>query len=541
MDILGLSLIAPYINLIIKNETTDFFLPIGDYLASSSYDIIYVLSFALVVIYVFKSLFGLFVQYCIIRISKKVQADLAVKLMRIYLEMDYSNYLKRKQGEYFHNIYGLSAAFAQILNTLLRLISEIIISVGILIFLTTINFGILLSLLATFVVSVFVFDFFFKRKLKLYGKIINDAGEEISQTISESMSNFKQIKIINVYKFFLNRLNNHFKKLISASVKAESIAYIPRYTYELITVLFFITLVLVFHTNTLDVSGIIPVLAVFVVGIIRLLPFLTNISSSTSRIRNSINSIDRLYNIVHDLDSYKNKIKKDTSKIQLNKIEFHNVFYKYENSEHYVLENINLKINKGDKIYLKGLSGSGKTTFIDILIGLIHPSKGQIILNDTKRLRDNMIDDYQQNFFYSPQEVYLLNETVALNVSLSNMLNDNSLKNIRNSLIKSEIYDHVKKLENDINSKLSDGGKNLSGGQKQRINISRLFYFNKDILILDEATSAMDKELESRIIKNILNDFKHKTVIIISHRTEIGNLCDRKFLVTNKEIKEEFN
>ena len=541
LDLLGLSLIAPYMSLIIKGELdiqgNIFFGYKLINLDKSS--LIHYIGFFIIAVFFLKSLFAICVQYIIIKICKVSQGKVAANLMFLYMHMPYNNYLYKKKGEFFHNIYGLSAAFAQILMTLLRLISEIIIAIAIFIYLTLVDFYILFSLFSVVFITVFIFDTAFKKRLKNWGKVMNDSGENISQTINESMINFKQLKVINGMLFFHERLKNQLKMLINSSVKAEITSISPRFALEFVTITFFILIIVVTATFKSNFSNLIPILTVFAIAIIRLLPFIYNFSSSLSRLRAAVNSIDRIYFTISNYEKYASQENNDIffpeNYKKINQISFDNVSFNYHQDNEYVLKNINIKIKAGEVIGISGKSGSGKTTFIDLLLGLLSPNIGSISYND-EILTEKSLKNFKKNFFYIPQDTFLLNDSIATNIILENEKRLFNKERLYYAMKKSRILDFVERLPKNIEESLGDHGNYLSGGQKQRINLARAVYFNSDILIFDEATNALDKNLELDIFNDFIKSFNEKTIIIVSHRKDVLDLCKYVYEIKDNQL-----
>ena len=220
---------------------------------------------------------------------------------------------------------------------------------------------------------------------------------------------------------------------------------------------------------------------------------------------------------------------------KINQISFDNVSFNYHQDNEYVLKNINIKIKAGEVIGISGKSGSGKTTFIDLLLGLLSPNIGSISYND-EILTEKSIKNFKTNFFYIPQDTFLLNDSIATNIILEN---ENKLLNkekLYYSLKTSRILKYVEGLPKNIEENLGDYGNSLSGGQKQRINLARAVYFSSDILIFDEATNALDKNLELDILNEFIKSFNEKTIRIVSHRKDVLDLCKYVYEINGNQL-----
>ena len=215
---------------------------------------------------------------------------------------------------------------------------------------------------------------------------------------------------------------------------------------------------------------------------------------------------------------------------------FRNINFSY-NNENYIFENLNLKIQKNKFIGIHGKSGSGKTTFINLLLGLLKPSKGEIIVND-QNIYDSL-NQFQNIISYVPQDIYLIDSDIKENVSLeeSENLNNHKIENIKKALQEAEFFSNNEIIdEKFLSLKVGQKGINLSGGQLQRVGIARAFYRKSQILILDEATRSLDNSTENEIIETLLKKKDELTIIMISHKIENFKYCDTIIEIKDKSI-----
>ena len=225
---------------------------------------------------------------------------------------------------------------------------------------------------------------------------------------------------------------------------------------------------------------------------------------------------------------------------QRKSFEFKNVFFKYPSSVEYILEDINFKLKKNETIGIFGKSGSGKTTFVDLITCVLYPTNGTILVDDKVIANSSDIRNFQNTLGYISQNYYILDDTIEQNIVFGIEKNKIDYNLLNKVLHEAQLYDFVFNLPLKLETEIGDGGIQLSGGQKQRVCIARSLYLNRDILILDEATNALDYETEKKII-NLIYSFKTtKTIIIISHKKELLNLCDKIYSVENKKLKLSF-
>ena len=241
-------------------------------------------------------------------------------------------------------------------------------------------------------------------------------------------------------------------------------------------------------------------------------------------------------------DTSKEKIKNKTNKnnkgkmMFKNAIEFKNVCFSYSNDGNFKLDNIGFSIKKGEKIGINGPSGSGKSTLVDLLLGLLTPTSGQIFL-DNNKLDQNNIELWQEKIAFVSQNIFLSDESILQNISFSDDKKTVNTEKINKVLEDVNLINYVNKLPDGINSKVGERGSKLSGGQIQRLGIARAFYKDREVIILDEATNALDKENQEKIIK-ILNQLEKRTIIIVSHNTNMLSHCDQVFKVEEGKLKK---
>jgi WLAB PROTEIN len=269
-----------------------------------------------------------------------------------------------------------------------------------------------------------------------------------------------------------------------------------------------------------------PIISMYALALYRILPALNRILSNYNTLLFFSNSLDVVYNDLNYTPQIEGKDFIDFK----NKIELTNISFEYTKNKK-VLEDINITINKGDKVAFVGESGSGKSTLVDLIIGLYRPLSGEIVIDDKKLTSDN-IKSYRSKVGYIPQSIYLFDGTVGENVSFGYEYDKEKIIKV---LKKANIYDFLSSKEG-IDTLVGDGGIQLSGGQKQRIGIARALYSDPEILVLDEATSALDNETEAKIMDEIYETSHDKTLLIIAHRLSTIERCDRKIMLANGKI-----
>jgi ABC-type bacteriocin/lantibiotic exporter with double-glycine peptidase domain len=353
------------------------------------------------------------------------------------------------------------------------------------------------------------------------------------KSVQESFSGFKELKLLNKEKLFVNDFNNNNQKSNSMSLKFSLLYSFPRVYLEIVGALGVVLLVILNldKTDKNSITSVIPMLGLYFVAFLRLLP-------STNRILNSIEThrfgfpvLKILYNEFNKLD---NKVleKKNYPFDFKKSLIFENVNFSFLNTKKEIFKNFNLTIKAGEKIGIIGDNGAGKTTFVNLLSGLLEPSKGSIFA-DGKSISKN-IKNWQSNIGYIYQSTFLMNDTIENNICFNEIKNDNHYQKIKKIGTLLGFNKFLKKLPEGLNTIVGEGGSRLSGGQRQRIGIARALYFDRKILICDEITSSLDINVESSVINCLKNI--DKTVIIISHKIDNLKFCSKIYKIHDGKI-----
>jgi ABC-type multidrug transport system fused ATPase/permease subunit len=279
----------------------------------------------------------------------------------------------------------------------------------------------------------------------------------------------------------------------------------------------------------------IPQLTVFLAATFRIIPSANKILTQAQVIKVSNASIDLVYQELSTSDvSYFNDFTFEghQNTILFKSLELKNISFKYNLNEDLILNNLNFKIIKGESIGIKGESGAGKSTFIDIVLGLLIPHEGSIILNGEK---DQSKINGKMNVGYVPQNIFLLDESIEKNIALGIQEEEIDSSKILLAIKSAQLDTFVNSLPNGLKTVIGERGVRLSGGQRQRIGIARALYNDPEIIILDEATSSLDNETEASFMKTIYSLKGEKTLLIVAHRLSTLNNCD-KILTINKDF-----
>lgn len=551
LDVVGIGLIGPYISIVTDVQKSKEFIDTLNVFFNSGFkqaSSIYIASAIILLIFLIKTIFAIFINKKIISFGASQQIRLRTFLMKSYQSLSYSKYTNRNSSEYLFNIQQLVPQYSQkILIGGIKALCEGMVVLCILIFLLVTNFIAFIMLSFLSCVLLFAYDFLIKKRLIEYGEKANIAGQKTMQSINEGIEGLKEIRILQAESFFYDRVKKQTTKYANSYASSAFFQSIPKYLLELSMIFFIVTFVMISIFSGNGINDLFPILGVLGVASIRLIPSINILSVAASSLRFSKDGISRLHDDYAELVDYsanQNSIVSESLNLdsKFESLSLNDISFGYENISTIALDSINFKINKGDSIGLIGPSGSGKTTLVDLILGLYEPSNGEILFNGSL-LSQNM-KSWRSNVAYLPQQVFLLDSSLKNNIAIGVNNSEIDSDKLLSAIKKACLEDLVKTLPNGIETLIGERGVRLSGGQRQRISIARAFYLNKDVLILDESTSALDSSTEEQIVKEIEEHRGDKTLITIAHRLSTLKYCDRVLslhegrIISNKSFEE---
>tara|TARA_Y100000590_G_scaffold467889_1_gene648439 strand:+ start:1 stop:1608 length:1608 start_codon:yes stop_codon:yes gene_type:complete len=532
-------MIIPVIEILAGTSNYRFVADIENFITNNrilnKYSIEIIVLTTLFLVFFLKNIFLLFLVWYQQSFSILLTNSLSNKLINKYLKTDYSFHLKHNSSELMRNINTEIGNFNKsIIIPLLYVLMDMLIFIGIIVMILSVENKI--SILIILFVSTLFFSYLYFSK-----KILNDLGlkrlkldHEVIRYSQEAFQGIKLIKIfgkeIEFIKNYLNSLNKRLKVLKIQSI----IQAIPRHFTELTAVTAFILIVFFLLKNADDFNSIVPQLSLYVVAAFRMIPCINRLTFNNQTLRYGKATLDKLYNEFSNVKEY-NDNNEVTKKITFNKeIKLENVSFSYRPNSKLILDNIDFEIKKGEIIGIIGKTGEGKTTFVDVMLGLLTPNKGKITVDDLD-VTDKQTS-WRDQIGYVSQLSFLMDATVRQNIIFSFDTKNFSEVNFENSIKYSRVSDFIENLPNKLDTNIGEKGVRLSGGQQQRIAIARALYKNPKVIILDEATSALDLDTEESIINDIVKLKGDKTIIIISHRESTLKHCDHKYEIKNKNF-----
>jgi len=472
--------------------------------------------------------------------DKYLEINVSKKILDFYLRKDYLKFYEIQSNDSLKDLRESVIGYCLYIGSFLRLFSELTLIFLLISLLFYISFFKTLLISSFFLSFIFFYRLFFFKKSEELGKIQNISSSQLNLVIIELNRNFIQVILRKLKKKYLNKYLSTLYNYTNSRLFAIFIKSNTKQVLELF-VLFLLVLVVIFLSNTGDLSKYFPALLIYLVAIYRILPLANNISANFIKIKNFGYSYLIIQKKIdeHNL-KYVDVINDDQEKAKLNftsSLKLKNISFRYSKDKKFFLKNLDFEIKKNEMIGIIGESGCGKSSLLKIIMGIFHPDRGKLVL-DNNVIKKNNLYEFQNLFGFLSQENILINGTLVENVAFeSSQIN---IKKIKKSLELANCKIFIRKLKNNLNYTITEHGKNFSAGQLQRIGLARMLYFNNDIYILDEPTSALDEKSEIKFIDLIKKFKNNKTIIISTHKKGILRNCDKIYELKNKKLKRIF-
>jgi len=548
VDLLGIGLIGGYIAIIIDPlfiTKAQEILPIISFLNNFNHEetILYI-GYVLFITFLVKFCLVLFINHRIFHFAYFEQAKIQKVMINGFLHQDYETFILSKSAESLASISTYSSVYKDVLVSGLQVLSSILVIIAAFIMLALVSISTVALLLLMIFIIFYAYNFAFARRLDATGRDFAKGSANLFKGTQEAADGIKEIKTLGKENFFIDSVSNSAEVIAKGGVRLNVFTLLPRNMIEVALIGF---IVLVITANVLlneDLTAVLSILSVFAAAMIRITPLISQLQSSANSMvfgRESVILLakimkDKGIDINEDLETFsKNAYSK--SKDVFNQLKLENISYTYPNSSKPSIIDVNLEINQGDFIGLIGPSGAGKTTLVDIILGFLKPSKGILKFNSDDAHND--IAGWLSHCAYLPQDIFLINGTLKENITLSR--ENIETKELEEALKLSRLTPILKDLDNGLNTDIGDKGVRLSGGQKQRVSIARAIFNKRDVLLLDESTSALDSETEAAVINELMTLRNEKTIISIAHRISTLKQCNKIFRVNDGKVEGPFS
>lgn len=546
LDAIGVASILPFMTVVVNpelvktNEFLDFLYNSLSFLGIDNVDeFIIILGIGVFILLVLSLIFKSYTLYLQLKFVAMREFSIGSRLIKKFLYQPYTWFLQRHSADLGKTVLNeVSLVVGKGLTPLLNIAAYSLIALAMIILLFI--FDPKLTLIVTFVLCfIYVLIFMsFRYFLSRIGNERLEANKYRFINVIEAFGAFKEIKVGRLEDHYIKRFSEPAYIYAKHSASSQIISQIPKFFVEIVVfggLLLILLYILSIKGNFLNS---IPIISLYVFAAYRLLPAIQVIYRTLSQIRFIEPAVSKIYNDLINLQPKLINEKVDNpKKLNLNKVlKLKNIFYSYPNTSRTTIKNIDINIPAFSTIGIIGKTGSGKTTIIDLILGLLKPKKGTLNVDD-EVINENNLRAWQKSIGYVPQQIFLADDTVISNIALGIDKKDIDFKAIYRAAEIANLHDFV---ENELPDKyetvVGERGVRLSGGQRQRIGIARALYHNPKILILDEATSSLDNLTEQAVMDEVYKFREKMTVIIVAHRLSTVKRCDNIFLLEKGEL-----
>jgi len=485
-------------------------------------------------IYILKNIYLIFFHWFEGKFIFSTREEVSSRLFKNYLYKDYFFHVNENSANLITRLKDDIRLFAGQLEAFSTLTAEVIFFIGLTVFLLLIqSTGVfLMSFFIVFALTIFYL--FFYKKIKRLGNERQELEVYKSKKLQEGIAGIKEIKSFGIENFFTEKYSAFSSKLSKNNYLFHVIQKTPRLYFETIAlaaiVLFCYYLIII---NT-ELKVVLATLGIVIAASLRLIPSANRFLHSYNSLKYALSSINSIYN---EIVIQKPVIIEEDRNVKINfekKININNITNKYFDRDNFILKDTSLEILKGDKIAITGASGSGKSTFLDLIMGFHIPESGKIFVDNNEIPPNSRV--WRKCIGYVPQSIYLFDDTILENITLDFDKKKLDQKHLQKCIEIAELSDFINGLPSKVKTIVGEGGAKLSGGQKQRIGIARALFKKPSILIMDEATNALDKETDVKLISNLINNLKNITIIMVTHKSDLSVNFNKIIKIENKKI-----
>jgi ABC-type branched-subunit amino acid transport system ATPase component len=543
LEMVGIAAIFPFIavltdpSVIEKNFILNFMFQVSSMFGvQNNEQFIFALGVILFFILIISLFFKVITTYLQIIFMGKLIHSISKRFVEGYLHQPYSWFLKRNSTDLGKNILSeVGNVVGNGIGKLVDLITKGAVTISIIILLIIVDFKLALIVSFSIILTYVLIFSFLKTYLKKIGKESSKNNQLRFITISEAFGAVKEVKVLGLEKVYIKSFSNSSQIFARTYASASIIAALPRFFLEAVAFGGILLIILYMMSKSNSFSDALPIIILYAFAGYRLIPAIQVMYAALSQLTFVGPVVDKLYDDLINLQSFEDN--KHQGKISFNKtISLKNINYNYPGSSRIVLKDITLNISAKSIVGFVGPTGSGKTTLIDIILGLLEAQKGSLEVDGEIITKQNS-RFWQRYIGYVPQHIYLSDDTVSANIAFGvESKNIDQAKVEKVSKI-ANLHEFVlNELPKQYLTTIGERGVRLSGGQRQRIGIARALYFNPSVLVLDEATSALDNQTEKAVMDGLNNLGKDITIILIAHRLNTVKICNTIFKLEKGQL-----
>ena len=551
LETASVSLVLPLMTAILDpvefgaNKYVEYFM--GVFNVNDMRQFIRIIAYGIIATFIFKSIYLIGLAYVQARFINKNRMAISRKLLSQYLHKPYEYYLNSDTAVILRIVYSDMMNAFDVLHYIMKLVSEMVVGVCLGIYLLSVDFTMSFFIIGLLAITSFFLLYIIKPKLTRAGHGSRVELANLYKVILQSITGIKDVKVTNKENFFVDEYKKPAEKFAKYQVVMQVLQNLPMQLIESVSIIGILIYILFNMSNGVGLDSMIPLISAFGVAAIRLLPSINRINNHISNISYHKSAVDNIHEIIdmkmlveQEIDGKgKNKCNTslENSKLTLDSlIEINDVCYKYPNTDKYILDKVNMKIPVGKSVGIVGASGSGKSTMVDVILGLLKIESGEILSDGI-----NIEDEYKSwlsDIGYIPQVIFMLDDSIRNNIAFGVNKDKIDDERIWSVLEEAQLADFIKGLPMGLDEEIGERGVRLSGGQRQRLGIARALYHDPKLLVFDEATSALDSETESALMEAIEALQGQKTMVIIAHRLKTIENCDIIYEVKDGKISQ---
>ncbi len=546
LETLGVSMIYPLIETVMMPEVFEqnaMIVWICNVLGyTSAEQFVTFMLLTLIFIFIFKNLYLLLLYYVQHSFITNSQYRISRDLLKVYLNRPYEFYLNASTGDIMRTVYSDSTGIFNLLLQCMQFITEFMVAIFLGTYLLIIDPVMTIVMGILLVGITLLSSAFLKPRISRIGEESRQQQSKMYKTIMQSINSVKDVKVYAKEDAFLGIYRKYGKRYYNLARDHEVLSSVPRLAIEAFSLSGVLAYMAVMMKLGQNVQTMVPQLSAFAVAAVRLLPSASRINTYLANIAYYRPTLDYVYANVELPKNVDERAAEAKAVTETDKLKFHDcikveqLYYKYPNTDKYIFENARMQVPYGKSVGIMGPSGAGKTTVVDIMLGLLRVESGTITCDGV-----NVLEHYGQwlaNIGYISQTINMVDDTIRANIAFGVDVDDIDDTRVWQVLEEAQLADFVRNLPNGINTVIGERGVRISGGQRQRVGIARALYHDPEILILDEATSALDNDTEAAIMEAIENFHGRKTMLIIAHRLKTIENCDIIYKVENGKITE---
>ena len=527
-ELLSISLFSPFIELIMDSKAINdntVLVYIKNLLSlQKTEDFLTLLAIVIMLVYIIKNVFIIWQKNVIYQFSYGMQRKLSTRLLKAYMHEPYTFHLKKNISELQRSMQEDAGQFANGMLHFMEMVAEVCVCIVIGVYLFIVSKSITVIIVGLLITCLCIFTVITKKYSHEWGIEGQKSKAKIYQWMNQALGGIKEIKVLNRENIFVRNYDEYHGRYVRVLRLNRLIGTMPKYIIEMVSIVGMLVAIIVkMHFGQKELQDFVPQLATFAVAAFRLLPATGRINEHMSAVIYASPSVDLIFHDLKEVEAldYTNKPVDQTWHFD-RQLDIKHVSYHYPDSSVNVIEDVSFKIEKGKTVAFIGASGAGKSTIVDIILGLLPPTMGKVLADDLDIYKN--LPTWQKEIGYIPQTIYLSDDTIRNNIAFGIDEKQIDEEAIERALKQAQLFEFVDSLAEGLDTLVGDRGVRLSGGQRQRIGIARALYHNPEVLVLDEATSALDTDTEKAVMEAIDNFKGEKTIIIIAHRlTTIKN------------------